>query len=105
MKFTFENELKKINQMFEEKPMTVKQKIYVLRYNEYSLDGMFVNAWKKISIRSESLDQAKIIGDEYFKKNKNMKFRECICTSNDIGFNEFYGNVPVINVNKNGVNK
>lgn len=104
MTFTFENEMKKLTNKLEES-VADKQKIYVLRYNEYSLDGMFVTAWKKVSIRSDNFDQAKEIGDNHFKDNKNIKFRECICTSNDVGFNEFYGDVPVINVNQNGVNK
>jgi hypothetical protein len=104
MTFTFENEMKKLTNKLEES-VADKQKIYVLRYNEYSLDGMFVTAWKKVSIRSDNLDQAKEIGNDHFKDNKNIKFRECICTSNDVGFNEFYGDVPVINVNQNGVNK
>lgn len=104
MTFTFENEMKKVTNKLEES-VADKQKIYVLRYNEYSVDGMFVNAWKKVSIRSESFDEAKKIGDDHFKDNRNIKFRECICTSNDIGFSEFYGDVPVINVNQNGVNK
>ena len=104
MTFTFENEMKKLTNKLEES-VADKQKIYVLRYNEYSLDGMFVTAWKKVSIRSDNLDQAKEIGNNHFKDNKNIKFRECICTSNDVGFNEFYGDVPVINVNQNGVNK
>jgi hypothetical protein len=104
MTFTFENEMKKLTNKLEES-VADKQKIYVLRYNEYSLDGMFVTAWKKVSIRSDNLDQAKEIGNHHFKDNKNIKFRECICTSNDVGFNEFYGDVPVINVNQNGVNK
>ena len=104
MTFTFENEMKKLTNKLEES-VADKQKIYVLRYNEYSLDGMFVTAWKKVSIRSDKLDQAKEIGNNHFKDNKNIKFRECICTSNDVGFNEFYGDVPVINVNQNGVNK
>lgn len=104
MTFTFENEMKKLTNNLEES-VADKQKIYVLRYNEYSLDGMFVTAWKKVSIRSDNLDQAKEIGNDHFKDNKNIKFRECICTSNDVGFNEFYGDVPVINVNQNGVNK
>ena len=104
MTFTFENEMKKLTNKLEES-VADKQKIYVLRYNEYSLDGMFVTAWKKVSIRSDNLDQAKESGNDHFKDNKNIKFRECICTSNDVGFNEFYGDVPVINVNQNGVNK
>lgn len=104
MTFTFENEMKKLTNNLEES-VTQKQKIFVLKYNEYSVDGMFIKAWKKIGVRTSDLDQAKIIGSNHFKNNRNIKFTEFICTSDDKRFNDFYSDVPIINVNLSGVNK
>lgn len=105
MSFTFENEMKKLKNIMEEQTMSEKQKIYVLKYNEHSIDGMFITAWKKISVRAESLDKAISIGNKHFADNKNIKYREFVCDSSYIGFTEFYGELPVINVDQNGVNK
>ena len=105
MDLSLDDELKKIKENMESGSDSKKQKIYVLKYNEHDKYETTVTGWKKISVRAETLDDAIAIGNKHFADKKNIKYREYVCNSNAVGFTEFYGDLPVINVNQNGVNK
>jgi len=105
MDLSLDDELKKIKKNMEPGSDSKKQKIYVLKYNEHDKYGTIVTGWKRISVRAETLDDAIAIGNKHFADNKNIKYREYVCNSTYAGFTEFYGDLPVINVNQNGVNK
>jgi hypothetical protein len=105
MDLSLDDELKKMKDTLKPGSDSKKQKIYVLRFNEYDDHETVVTGWKKISVRAETLDDAIAIGNKHFADKKNIKYREYVCNSTYAGFTEFYGDLEVINVNQNGVNK
>lgn len=98
------SEMSKMHDIMNEDKIAEKQKIYILKYNKIGIDRVILAGFEIIGVRAKDSVIAKFIGDEYFKGRSDIKFHDFICDSSEVTF-QFYSDIPVINVNQNGVNK